>query len=204
MITGRSTAALRRCVSAPSFSDNFTHRCINTLNMSTASSLLSPFLPALPAFVFLLYLGHLHGRHGLHSVHEQRSVLQLPQPAQQPDGHHLVLQPLLQRHRERSVQHIPFQVVREKTTTVSAPSLGCVRFGPISGQSREKALLLAAVRAPSFTWRKPDVTVGHPAGESCRSNIGNDFLHSKQPKNKEGATSLMETLTVNASKSLLS
>uniref|UniRef100_A0A8C6P2V7 Protein phosphatase 1 regulatory subunit n=1 Tax=Nothobranchius furzeri TaxID=105023 RepID=A0A8C6P2V7_NOTFU len=71
--------------------------------------------PALSTLVFLLHLGHFHSQHCLHYfLLEHPAVLQLqfPQQAQQPDGDHFLLQPLLQRHRKRSLES-EFTIITE-------------------------------------------------------------------------------------------
>lgn len=72
---------------------------------SSPASCSSPTSPsALQASVFVvhLYFCHFHSQHCLHPVLLQHHlVLQLPEQAQQSDGHHVLLQPLLQRYRKR-------------------------------------------------------------------------------------------------------
>lgn len=54
--------------------------------------------------VVLLHLCRFHSQHCLHPVLLQHHpVLQLPEQAQQSDGHHVLLQPLLQGHGKRWV-----------------------------------------------------------------------------------------------------
>lgn len=72
------------------------------------SGLRSCFFPvpfaALQASVLVVHLDfcHFHSQHCLHPILLQHHpVLQLAEQAEQSDGHHVLLQPLLQRHRKR-------------------------------------------------------------------------------------------------------
>lgn len=72
----------------------------NLLRSLTSCSPASPSALQASLFVVLLYFCCLHRLHPV--LLQRRLVLQLPEQAQQSDGHHVLLQPLLQRHRKRS------------------------------------------------------------------------------------------------------
>lgn len=78
---------------------------LDALEASSSPTCSSPTSPsALQASVFVVhrYFCHFNSQHCLHPVLLQHHLgLLLPEQAEQSDGHHVLLQPLLQRYRKR-------------------------------------------------------------------------------------------------------